>query len=137
MKRVVTAVCAIVFALSARAAEENPIDLKLDACIENDPSTAGMIDCIGDAYAAWDRELNDAYKALMKRLPTPQEKESLKNAQRQWVVWRDAEFAMLDLLYGEFEGTMYRPMRVDDRMQIVKARALILRGYEELLKSDE
>ena len=136
MRVIAVAVCVMAFALAAHGAEEHPIDRKLGACVDGNPSTAGAIECIGDAYAAWDRELNDAYKALMGRLAQPQQ-EAFRKSQRQWLAWRDAEFATIDAVYGGLEGTMFLPMRVDERMQIVRERALALRGYQSLLTMDE
>lgn len=136
MKRLAGTICALAIAISVHAAEEHPIDATLGACMEENPSTAGMIECVDDAYAAWDRELNDAYGALMKRL-APAQKEALRKSQRQWLAWRDAEFESIDALYGSLEGTMFLPMRVDERMQIVKTRALALRGYLDLLAMAE
>jgi uncharacterized protein YecT (DUF1311 family) len=136
MRTIAALLLAAVFATTLQAAEESPIDKKLAACMESDPSTAGTIECIGEAYASWDRELNAAYQSLMKRL-SPAQQDSLRKSQRQWVAWRDAEFETLDLIYGDLQGTMFLPMRVDDRMQIVKARARALRSYESLLTLDE
>jgi len=51
-----------------------PIDKALDACIEKNGSTAGMVECTDKAYAAWDKELNKNYGELMRALKQPKKK---------------------------------------------------------------
>lgn len=136
MRVILSTLFAVALTMSVHAQKESPIDRKLSDCIDGDPSTAGMVGCIDDAYAAWDKELNAAYQALAKRL-APEPKDALKTAQRRWLEWRDAEFAMLDRIYATREGTMYLPMAAGDRMEIIKARAVELRSYESLLRIDE
>jgi uncharacterized protein YecT (DUF1311 family) len=114
----------------------NPIDKALEACIDKDPSTAGMTRCIDTAYEAWDKELNRNYATLMGRLK-PAGKQSLKNAQVEWLRFRDAEFKLIDDIYSTLQGTMYIPMRVSERVEIVKKRALALASYSDLAEEAE
>ena len=116
--------------------KEHPIDKALGDCIDKDGSTAGMVQCISNAEEKWDKELNRAYGELMKRL-TPQGKSALKEAQLQWIKFRDSEFKLQDSIYSKLEGTMYIPMSADSRMQVVKNRALELRSYLDLLKETQ
>ena len=129
-------IASIVLMLLATAAlaqkdPDHPIDKALDACIEKDPSTAGMVQCTDKAYQAWDKELNKTYVALMRALK-PAQKEVLKAAQLEWIKGRDADFKLIDSIYDTLEGTMYIPMRIDARMELVKKRALQLKGYLDL-----
>ena len=119
-------------AVCAQEQSIHPIDKALDACIEKDGSTAGMIQCTDKAYVAWDRQLNKNYADLMRRLKTGQQA-ALKAAQLQWLKYRDSEFKLIDAIYDSIQGTMYLPMRIAERLEIVKKRALDLRGYLELL----
>jgi len=112
---------------------QHPIDKALEACLDKDSTTAGMVDCIGKAYDKWDKELNRVYAELMKRL-SPDARTKLKEAQVQWLKFRDAEFQMQGGIYSKLEGTMYIPMSADSRMQVVKNRALELKSYLDLLK---
>ena len=112
---------------------KQPIDKALEACLDKDSTTAGMVDCIGKAYDKWDKELNRVYAELMKRL-TQDARAKLKEAQVQWLKFRDAEFQMQSGIYSRLEGTMYIPMSADSRMQVVKNRALELKSYLDLLK---
>lgn len=113
-------------------AKEDPIDTRLAACMDAYPSTAGMMECERQAFARWDKELNTAYFKLMKALP-PAEQEALRNAQRKWLAFRDAEFAALAAVYAKKDGTMFRPMWAGSRTEIVKARVLQLRYLRDLL----
>jgi uncharacterized protein YecT (DUF1311 family) len=116
---------------SSVAAEEpnvDPIEQQLEKCIEKDSTTAGMTNCQEVAYENWDRELNKVYAELMKKLPSDA-KDSLKNAQTAWLKFRDSEFVLIDKIYAQLQGTMYIPMRVADRTQIVEDRVIALRGF--------
>ena len=113
-------------------AAEHPIDAYVGSCINRDPSTAGMVSCTNQAYLLWDKELNSSYNNLLSSL-TPKQKQALRSAQRQWIAFRDAEFAAIDAIYQNKEGTMYIPMRAADRMELVKARALQLAAHKNLV----
>jgi uncharacterized protein YecT (DUF1311 family) len=120
-------------------AQETPkhaIDKALDACLDKNQSTAGMVECEDKAYDKWDKELNRLYGELMKKI-SPDAKATLKEAQVQWLKFRDAEFKLQDALYSKLEGTMYIPMRADSRMQLVKKRALELKSHLDLLKDSQ
>lgn len=117
----------------AQDEKSHPIDGSLGACIDKDPSTAGMVECLGKAYDMWDKELNRVYTDLARKL-SPPARASLKTAQLEWIKYRDAEFKFLDSLYSGLQGTMYIPMNADARMQIVKKRALELQNYLDLLR---
>jgi uncharacterized protein YecT (DUF1311 family) len=84
------------------------------------------------AYAAWDRELNRNYAALMAKLK-PAQKESLRLAQLEWIKQRDLEFKFIDSIYDTLEGTMYIPMRIAARMEVIRKRALGLKDYLDLI----
>lgn len=120
------------FVAPATHAAKHHIDGYLESCIAADSTTAGMINCTNQAYSLWDEELNLKYTNLMSSL-SPAEKQALRNSQRQWIAFRDAEFKAIDALYNRLDGTMYLPMRVADRLEIVKARVLQLSGYNRLL----
>ncbi len=122
--------------LSAQEANDHAIDKALGVCIEKDPSTAGMVRCIDIAYINWDKELNKNYQTAMSKLK-PAEKAALKAAQLEWLKYRDAEFKLLDTIYSKLQGTMYIHMRLDQRMQLVRQRALALASHIDLLGESE
>ncbi|MEP6705874.1 MAG: lysozyme inhibitor LprI family protein [Pyrinomonadaceae bacterium] len=118
--------------LFAQETSTHPIDKALDACTDKDGSTAGTIRCTDKAYAAWDRELNQNYVQLMRQLK-PAQKVVLKTAQLDWLKYRDSEFKVIDSIYDTLQGTMYIPMRIAERLEVVKRRAVALAGYIDLL----
>lgn len=116
----------------AQEASTHPIDKALDACTEKDGSTAGTIRCTDKAYAAWNRELNKNYTQLIRQLK-PAQRPALKAAQVEWLKYRDSEFKLIDSIYDTLQGTMYIPMRIAERLEVVKRRALSLGGYIDLV----
>jgi uncharacterized protein YecT (DUF1311 family) len=111
---------------------DHPIDKYLETCMEKDMSTAGMVKCIYEVQEKWDAELNRLYKILINGLDEESAKE-LKSAQLKWIEFRDKEYNLIDKIYSKLEGTMYIPMRVSDRMELVKKRVLELEAYVELM----
>ncbi|MEI7584129.1 lysozyme inhibitor LprI family protein [Runella sp.] len=122
---------ALVF--SQETAEKHPIDVALDKCIDKNPSTQGMVGCLDEAYKKWDAELNKNYKALTLKMDAKQ-KAALLAAQRKWIEYRDLEFKAQLSVYETMEGTMFQPMIVNDRMEVVKKRALDLKSYLDLFE---
>lgn len=108
------------------------IDRRLAECMLKDDTTAGMTNCLFAAYDMWDIELNRIYRDLRGRLK-PDGQAALKAAQSEWLGYRDLEFALIDSIYAGFDHTMYTPMRVEDRMNIVKNRVLELKSYIDLV----
>lgn len=92
-----------------------------------------MVECTDKAYAAWDKELNQNYGKLMRTLKPPQ-KETLRLAQLEWIKYRDLDFKLIDSVYDTMQGTMYIPMRIAARLEVLKKRALELKDYQDLLQ---
>ena len=118
----------------AQQTTKHPIDKMLEACLDKNSTTAGMVDCISKADDRWDKELNRVYAELMKRL-SPDARAKLKEAQVQWLKFRDSEFQLQGEIFSKLEGTMYIPMSADSQMQVVKKRALDLKAYLDLSKA--
>ena len=136
MTKLFLALISVLFLASVSIAQEqtqHPIDKALEACIDKNGSTAGMVQCTDTAYAAWDKELNKNYGTLMKALK-PSQKEALRLAQLEWIKSRDLDFKLIDSIYDTMQGTMYIPMRIDSRMEVVKKRALELKGFLDLVQ---
>ena len=112
--------------------EKHKIDKELETCMDKNPSTAGMVECIEKAIKQWDEELNKNYKLLSGVLDR-EGQANLKKAQLEWIKFRDAEIKMIGSVYSKKEGTMYVPMSCDSVMEITKKRALELKAYYELI----
>jgi uncharacterized protein YecT (DUF1311 family) len=109
----------------------HPLDRQLDACVEREPSTVGTSVCLHEAHDAWDAELNRVYARVTAEL-APEARRALRDAQRRWIAFRDAELAALAATLPE-DGTMWPMVYADLRMQRVRQRALDLRDYWYLL----
>ncbi|MFH1197246.1 MAG: lysozyme inhibitor LprI family protein [bacterium] len=112
---------------------KHPIDISLAECMEKDYSTHGMLQCLNEAAEKWDAELNKVYNEL-KGMLDDSGKKKLKEAQQEWIKFRDKEFEFLDYLYSQKDGTMYLTMRAADRVEVVRKRALELQSYIDVLK---
>jgi uncharacterized protein YecT (DUF1311 family) len=117
----------------SQSQKKHPIDRALEACITRDSTTAGMTKCADKALEMWDKELNRVYNDLAAKLD-PKGKQSLKTAQIDWIKFRDSEYGLIDFVYSRMEGTMYIPMRVEARADVVRKRAVALKDYLDLLK---
>jgi uncharacterized protein YecT (DUF1311 family) len=121
-----------VLAAEPVATPRHPIDRQLAACVERDYSTAGMTNCAYEAQEAWDQELNTRYAQLLASLPAA-EADALRAAQRQWLAFRDAEYDLIDAVFGQLEGTMWIPVRVSHRSSLTEKRARDLAYYQAIL----
>lgn len=116
---------------------EHPIDTWYNNCITVDGSTIGMIMCADSAAVLWDIELNKNYNLLMGMLGE-NAKESLRDAQREWIKFRDEEWEAINAYYEYIYelmqgGTMYPMLASGARMEVVRKRALDIKGmYDEL-----
>jgi hypothetical protein len=55
-------------------------------------------------------------------------------AQWEWIKYRDLDFKSIDSIYDTMDGTMYIPMRIDARMEVVRERALELKAFLDLVQ---
>jgi uncharacterized protein YecT (DUF1311 family) len=113
--------------------KEYPIDKALKACLDKNYSTMGTVQCLDQAYISWDKELNQIYKLLGKQLK-PAYKNIMKQAQLDWLKYRNSEFQLINMVYSQLQGTMYIPVAVDRKIEIVKMRTLELSNYLDMLK---
>ena len=87
----------------------------------------------GEAYSRWDKELNRVYGELLNKF-NDEDKKKLKEAQRAWVKFRDAESDLLwaEALYGGAGGTL-APVAVSDAARmIVRQRVCTLVQYQKM-----
>src|SRR4051794_26814560 len=84
-----------------------------------------------EEQAAVDRanaEIDKVYKQLMGKLDAEQQK-SLKEAQRAWITWRDAEAEAIARLGGSIGGSALRVDYLNAQAKLIKQRTEVLRGY--------
>jgi uncharacterized protein YecT (DUF1311 family) len=77
----------------ALAAADNEMSKEYAGCIDRSNGvTSEMLDCISAEFTRQDARLNENYKKLMSKLSTKR-RESLLEAQRAWIKFRDANCA--------------------------------------------
>lgn len=94
------------------AAEEN--------CTERQ-ATADIVQCLATQTAVWDRRLNTAYQKLLDTLPT-RRRDRLRNAQRLWTQFRDANCAY----FASRAGSVARVKAGQCLLRLTSARAIEL-----------
>ena len=109
---------------------KHPIDIEMERMLEDDPSTAGLWPAYEYAMKEWDKLLNNNYNTLMKKL-TGEEQEKLRASQREWIKFRDLEFAFNEKYWEMFRGTMYVGNSTAYQWMFVRERALRLGYYLE------
>jgi uncharacterized protein YecT (DUF1311 family) len=84
-----------------------------------------------DEQAAVDRanaEIDKVYKELMSKLDAEQQK-SLKEAQRAWIKWRDAEADIIARVGGAVGGSALRVDYAAAQEKLIRQRTAVLTGY--------
>lgn len=114
--------------------KEDNIDIEYNNCINKDTAYANICNCAFVAYDKWNKELDNAYKKLMKSLKKDADKSALKTAQSAWLSFKNAEFKAYDNIFN-LPGGKWCSLRQDGRIDVIRDRALQLRSYAEALKS--
>lgn len=79
-----------------------------DAACDNARTQLALTECSAQAYQSADDELNEAYQSLVSKLEEkPATLEKLRDAQRAWIRFRDAECALES---SGVEGGSAQPM---------------------------
>jgi uncharacterized protein YecT (DUF1311 family) len=102
----------------------------MEASIEKDSSTAGMVRAYSDANASWDKRVNAAYQSLKIKMD-PKEWIALSLAQKAWLGYRDLHIKSINITFSRMDGSMWIPDSVLKIMQLTKERSLYL---ESLLR---
>jgi len=102
------------------------VEAESDECKAKNPSGMGLRLCAIEELETWDKELNVAYRLLMKDLGSDAAKAELRSVQRTWLTYRDAEFAFIESKYAQLSGSMYPRLIAMQKIPIVKNRVLRL-----------
>lgn len=122
------------FVLAAAACLASPalahsIDDAMEACLDQAISTSDNIQCFGTAEAAWDGKLNEVYSAILPQLSRELQRD-LRDAERAWLRFRDADFAFASTFYLEVkEGSMWWPASQAYQAYAVRDRVVDLMSY--------
>src|SRR5262245_40139138 len=90
--------------------------------------TASIRDVQGQVYKKWDEELNRLYQKLMSKLPK-EKKALLRESQRNWLKFRDTEYDLLNRAIYAKGGTLSTVVVGSLGNEIVRTRALQLKGH--------
>ncbi|KVM60314.1 hypothetical protein WJ58_07155 [Burkholderia ubonensis] len=116
-------------AAHAEVAAADPVDVAMRQCLaqRDRSSTAGQIQCMGEAQQQWQMVMDAAYKRLLNDAPADA-KRGWQESQRRWLMWRKDEAHLLKAVYDTTRGTMYTMASADMQLQPVRERALALRA---------
>ncbi len=115
------------------AEKKHPIDIQTEKLGANAQSTAAGIEVYTKGAELWDAEMNRVYKELLQALPE-KAATALKSSQKQWLIFRDEHYKFIDECFSKYEGTMYLPMHVAAKMNVVRERTLQLLHRLEMQK---
>ncbi|MFS2224350.1 lysozyme inhibitor LprI family protein [Pantoea sp. B65] len=111
-------------------AANNVIDNELASCLNRNSSTVGMAQCYDAAMQSWDQEMNRQYSAVMKKLNN-QQKAKLRDAQRNWLKYRDSWLEAAQAWYLAEQGTLAGLSTAAQAVQLVKGQALMLKSLNQ------
>ncbi|WP_127109784.1 lysozyme inhibitor LprI family protein [Pararhodobacter zhoushanensis] len=141
-----TGVAACLDASEDEAAARACIGVGSGACMDGAPggqSTVGMMSCLLAERDAWDVLLNEEYQSArtaarqMDAAEQPANPEfavradRLRDAQRAWIAFRDANCAMEYAVWGG--GSMRQITGADCQMQMTAERTIQLRSLRQML----
>src|SRR5260370_26765200 len=111
-----------------------PLEEFLDQCLAqpNHGSTAGQVECTNQARQRWDDKMNQDYRQLADHLGLKTQA-LLRDAQRRWLHYRDADQLLIDAVYELTQGTMFAPMQAYSHLRLVRERSLMLKSYFTVL----
>ena len=105
------------------------IDSVLGLCVETcDGSTASVRNCYGMALKKMDARLNQVYKTLMGAL-SEEQKIVLRDAQRKWLAFREAELALSAAVDPNSGGTLALINADACAYELLKDRVRALEAY--------
>lgn len=106
-----------------------------DEGCDNASTQLALTECSAQAYQSADDELNEAYQALVSKLEaSPATLEKLREAQRAWISFRDAECALES---SGVEGGSAQPMvRNGCLTTLTKQRTERLREHAQCEEGD-
>jgi uncharacterized protein YecT (DUF1311 family) len=81
----------------------------------------------------WDVEVQRLTEELSARLDA-EGRQALKASHAEWIRFRTAEQISISLIYGRLKGTAAVLMAAEDRLELIRHRAVELKKYIDLLK---
>ena len=101
-------------------------------CYDTAMTQAAISDCAQAESQSLDKDLNTAYKAVLKRFAEkPGFREKLKKAQRAWIAFRDLELELVSS-----DGSISGMCRSNRQGQLNKERTAYLKSLLESQEGD-
>jgi uncharacterized protein YecT (DUF1311 family) len=110
--------------------KQDRIDEEYEQCLRKDTSYTGVSNCSFEAYGKWNKEMTKTYNKLISKLKTEKNKAAMKQSQKAWLTYRDAEFNSYNYMFNQ-PGNKWDILRQQGRIEIVRERTLQLRDYLE------
>lgn len=107
------------------------VELLLRKKLDIDYSTSGMVNATYEAETDYDLLLNKYYNLVLKKL-ADQDKEALKQTQRNWIKFRDSERKLNSLLVNDSYsggGTIQGVIKAGNYLELTKSRVIMLYDY--------
>ena len=111
----------------------DPIDKIEQDCISKTADTQGINKCSQKAQELWKKDINKNL-AELKEILSAEDYKKLQLSQTSWENYMDKEYEFINSLTSYTQGTMYLNTKEGWRTEILKQRALTLRGYLNTLK---
>lgn len=111
----------------------DPIDKIEQDCISKTADTQKMNKCSQKAQQLWEKDINKNL-AELKEILSAEDYKKLQLSQTSWENYIDKEYGFINSLTSYTQGTMYLNTKEGWRTEILKQRALTLRGYLNTLK---
>jgi len=112
----------------------DPVEEKVKALRDKASSTPEMVEAETDGMKLWDQELNRVYGELLEKLPK-EDRAVLKESQQDWIKFRDRNLRLIQLAYGNAEGSIYQVYAARAALDVVRDRVLDLRGYLDVVET--
>ena len=120
MKRLALATAVLMSACLPNAFAADDYSRQFSACMDTSGGvTSNMVDCYNEELTRQDARLNEAYKMTMSAF-SAESKTRLRDAQRLWIKFRDADCEIYYTLSG---GTMDMLNGADCVLSMTKKRA--------------
>ena len=111
----------------------DPIDKIEQDCISKTADTQEINKCSQKAQELWKKDINKNL-AELKEILSAEDYKKLQLSQTSWENYIDKEYGFINSLTSYTQGTMYLNTKEGWRTEILKQRALTLRGYLNTLK---
>lgn len=108
--------------------KKHPLDASEDACLKDNASLDGKIQCYKQSEKAWDNELNKTYQKLNRKL-NAKPKKSLKTTQTTWLKFRDSQLKFVKELCKDKNVRARQFFCAYVNKEIIRQRALVIDGY--------